>query len=65
MRAYLLTTSILFALVCLAHAWRVVAESSTLARDPWFLIITLVAAALSVWAFRLLKRLPRDGARLS
>ncbi len=62
MKAYLLTTGTVFGLLALVHIWRVIAESSALARDPWFLLITVIAAALCVWAIRLL-RLP--AARLS
>jgi hypothetical protein len=61
MRAYLMTTGILFAVLVLAHAWRAAAESN-LVRDPWFVLFTVLAASLSVWAFRLLRRLPRDSA---
>jgi uncharacterized membrane protein len=53
MRAYLLTTGILFGLLALVHVWRVIQERNSLAKDPWFLIITIVAAAFSFWAFRL------------
>jgi hypothetical protein len=56
MRTYLITTGVLFALLALVHLWRVIGESASLARDPWFLIITAAAAALSVWAFRLLRQ---------
>jgi hypothetical protein len=31
-----------------------IAESTALARDPFFLLITLLSAALSIWAVRLL-----------
>lgn len=55
MRAYLLTTGTLFGLLTLLHIWRMVAASSVLARDPWYLLITAIAAALCVWAFRLLR----------
>jgi hypothetical protein len=61
MRAYLLTTGIVFGLLFLAHLWRLVAESASLARDPGFVGITVLAAALSIWAFRLL-RARGDGA---
>lgn len=54
MKAYLVTTGTLFALLTAAHAWRVVAERH-LATDPWYLLITLVSAALAVWAWRLLR----------
>ncbi len=56
MRTYLMTTGVLFALLTVVHLWRVAAESATLARDPWYLLITATAAALSVWAFRLLRK---------
>ena len=59
MKAYLLTTAAVFALIVAAHVWRVLAESTALARDPWFVLVTLLAAALCAWALRLL----RPGAR--
>ncbi len=55
MKAYLITTGTVFALLALAHVWRVVAESNLLATDPWFVLITVISAAMSVWAFRLLR----------
>ena len=57
MKAYLITTGILFALLALVHLWRAILEWPHLIEDPWFLFITLAAAALSVWAWRLLRRL--------
>ena len=59
MKAYLLTTGTVFTLVTAAHVWRVVAESAALARDPGFIALTIAAAALSVWAWRLLRGLSR------
>jgi hypothetical protein len=56
MKAYLVTTATLFSLIAVLHAWRVIEERSSLARDPWFLIITLVAVALAGWGFSLLRR---------
>jgi hypothetical protein len=44
-----------FGLITLAHLWRVVAESRALATEPWFVLLTLAAAGLSIWAFRLLR----------
>ncbi len=55
MKAFLWTTGIVFGLITVAHVWRVFGESRALARDPWFLIISVVAAGLSIWAFRLLR----------
>jgi hypothetical protein len=59
MKAYLITTGTMFGLLALVHLWRAIQESAELARDPWFLVITVIAAAFSVWAFRLLRATPR------
>jgi len=58
-KAYVLTTGILFGLLTLAHLWRVLEEGPGLATNPWYVLITLVAAALCVWAFRLLRIMTR------
>jgi hypothetical protein len=55
-RLYVTVTGIIFALLVAAHLWRVAVESPALARQPDFLIITLLSAGLSVWALRLLRR---------
>lgn len=60
MRLYVLTTGVIFALLAVAHLFRVFHEAHHLASDPWFLIITLVAAGLSVWAFTVARRMPKD-----
>lgn len=59
MKAYLLTTGIAFGLIVVAHVWRLVAESTSLARDPGFIVLTAIAAAMCGWAFYLV----RAGAR--
>ena len=58
MKAYLATTGTIFALIVIAHVWRVIGESRALAHDPWFLLITILAAGLSFWGFRLLRSGP-------
>lgn len=58
MRAYVITTGVVFGLIVVAHAWRIVVESRALARDPSFIVITLLAAALSLWAAGVLRRMP-------
>ena len=55
MKAYLITTATIFGLLTLVHIWRVVAESTLLARDPWYILITALSAALCVWACSLLR----------
>ena len=55
MRAYLGTTAALFALLTLAHLWRLAAESARFARDPWFVLTTVLSVAMCAWALRLLR----------
>ena len=56
MRAYVITTGAIFGLLAAAHVWRILGENRQLARDPSFIIITAISAALCVWAFRVVKR---------
>ncbi len=55
MKAYLITTGTIFALLVLVHIWRMVEEGASVASDPWYILITLLAAGMTVWAFRLLR----------
>lgn len=54
MKAYVMTTGVLFGLLTLAHLWRII-EERPLATDPWYVLITVAAAALCFWAWRLLR----------
>lgn len=54
MKAYLTTTGTLFALLALVHLWRIV-EEPHLRTEPWYILITIAAAALSAWAWRLVR----------
>jgi hypothetical protein len=54
-----MTTGVIFALLVVAHLWRLFAESASLATDPFYILITLAAAVLSGWAYVLLRR-PRS-----
>jgi len=67
LRAYLVTTGTLFGLIAVAHRARTITESQRLASDPWFYLegpgLGLVAAALSLWAWRLLRRAPKSSLR--
>ena len=54
MKAYLITTSVVFGVLTLAHVWRVIEEGTSLLTNPWWVVITVVAAALCAWACRLL-----------
>ena len=55
MRAYVMTTGTVFGLITVAHVWRVVEEGSQLARDPFFVLLTVATMALCLWAWRLLR----------
>jgi hypothetical protein len=55
MKAYVITSGAVFGLLTLAHIARAFAEGPRLATDPWFVLITVAAAALCVWAWRVLR----------
>ena len=57
MKAYLVTTGALFALVVIMHVLRAVQEGAHVMYDPFFIILTVIAAALSVWAWRLFAKI--------
>jgi len=54
-KAYLLTTGVVFGLITVAHVVRLLAEGAQLAADPWYIILTVATAALCVWAALLLR----------
>ena len=56
MKAYLVTTCLLFGLIALVHVWRVAEEGVQLAAQPFFALATIAAAGLCLWAVRLLRR---------
>jgi len=55
MKSYVITTGAVFGLLTLAHVWRVFAEEPHLATEPSFVLMTVAAAALCLWAWRLLR----------
>jgi len=55
MKAYLLVTGTIFGLIAGAHISRMVLESRLLARDPFFVALTLLSAALCVWSVQLIR----------
>jgi len=58
MKPYIVTTGTLFGLIVVAHILRVVAEPP-LAADPWYILLTAAAAGMSLWAWRLVRNMPR------
>ena len=58
MKAYVATTGALFLLLTVAHVWRATQETH-LARDPWFLCVTIVTCVLSLWSLQLYRKAAR------
>jgi hypothetical protein len=55
MKTYVRTTGAIFGLITLAHLLRIIAEGPRLAADPWFVLLTIAAGGLCLWAWRLLR----------
>ena len=55
MRTYVTITGVIFGLITVAHIWRIVAEGSRLATQPFFVLMTVVSTAFTLWAVRLLR----------
>jgi hypothetical protein len=53
MRAYVITTGILFAVITVAHLWEVIDRKHLLIEDP---VVLAVSVGLVVWAWRLARR---------
>ena len=60
MRAYVLTTGVIFGLLVAVHLWRLIEEGAQIVRNPWYTLITIVAAVLFGWSIRLLRDMPRN-----
>jgi len=54
MKAYLVTTALVFAAITGVHLWRIAVEGLRLAGEPDFMITTLLCVGLFAWAMRLL-----------
>ena len=59
MRAYIITSGVIFGLLTIAHLMRIMLENRNLATNPPFILITLAAAALCIWAGLVLRRSSR------
>jgi hypothetical protein len=55
MRAYVLTTGVVFGLIVLAHAVRAYTHGAGTLTEPWFVATTAAAVALCCWAAYLLR----------
>lgn len=59
MKAYSLTTSVVFGLIVGIHAANLAHNGWKLATQPWFIITTLLAIGLCTWGLWLFARLMR------
>jgi hypothetical protein len=55
-KAYVITTGVVFGLLTIAHLLRIVGEDPGLAADPFYMAITAASGALCIWAVYLLRR---------
>jgi hypothetical protein len=53
MKAYLVVTSLIFGAIVVAHVARIIMESTALATQPPFIILTVISALLCGWGVRL------------
>jgi hypothetical protein len=57
MKAYVLTTGVVFLLIIVAHIARVFAEGAHLLKQPAFAFTSILALALGIWAWRLFRHI--------
>lgn len=50
MKAYVITTGVVFAALVIAHVARLFAEGVHLLTEPLFVLLTAAAASLAIWA---------------
>lgn len=58
MKAYIITTGVIFGLITIAHLLRIVTEPHA-ATEPIFILLTVLSAALCGWGVLVLRRLNR------
>jgi len=59
MKAYVITSGVIFALVTVVHILRIAVESRRLATEQVYIFLTLASAALAVWSWSVLRRFGR------
>ena len=57
MKAYVITSGAIFALLVLAHIVRVVVEGPHVLSDVFFVSATLIAGGLAAWAWRVTRQM--------
>jgi hypothetical protein len=59
MKAYVLTTGLVFFLIVAAHVARIFAEGSHVLTEPIFVFSSILFSGLAAWAWRLSRQLSR------
>jgi hypothetical protein len=60
MRRYLIVTAVIFVIILGAHAARIIAEGTRLLLEPDFVLASLAALGMAIWAIVLLRRPQSD-----
>lgn len=55
MKTYVILTGVLFGILTAAHVLRIILENPGLAKDPFYISLTVLTAALCGWAFYLVR----------
>jgi hypothetical protein len=56
MRAYVVTTGVIFGLIVVVHIWRLFIENFAPLTDPAFVVLTALAVGLCAWSAYLVRR---------
>ena len=59
MKAYVIITGGIFALITIANVVRLALESTRVLTEPIYVVFTVLSAAIAIWAVILLRRLGR------
>ncbi|MGH8221818.1 MAG: hypothetical protein ACREQZ_02480 [Woeseiaceae bacterium] len=60
MRAYVITSGLLFMILVVAHVARILSEGLRVATEADFAASTMLAIGMSAWALWLVRRCPAD-----
>ena len=63
MKAYIVTTGLVFTLILVAHFARLIGEGSHLLKQPIFLATSLLSLGIVLWALCLFRRWRREFAK--
>ncbi|MBL0121565.1 MAG: hypothetical protein IPP88_02165 [Betaproteobacteria bacterium] len=59
MKTHVITAGAVLGLLVGVHIWRFIEEGSGLLKNPWYVGSAVFAAAFCLWAWRLVRLMPR------